>query len=574
MKKKVFALGILAAALIMAACSSMKQLWSLEGILVSHDGLYYTGKSATVVIDYSKGNDFEFTATSKPVDNGYPVSIYTNWQGSSPCLSVGQNGVAPGQYTIRATRTGYGLVIADCGGYKFTFIVYAVDPKNGITMEKLEAQRQEYLEAEARRIAEEKAAREAAEALKRARKNLNGLWIVNSNNSEKGLWFTSNGKFYPSHVVVASKGNKKWVYSETPAGTVTDELEFNSGLGKFTYEDYNLSLLDNSGRQFYYTKSRSSASAARYLRSTDTIKIVVPAECISTKSTLFTCNMLTVDEELDYAWYVDNSFVHAPKKSECSVWLAEGAHSVYVEVTGKTSRIKIRSKISSIYCKPPVVENQISSDSPSNVTVVRIQPDSPSSGTVENVQPQTASYNLSSCGGLWISSSDSKSGLYIEPNSGVVYEAFVKYNASNWVFISEKPLGKMDRSMNFSAYNDHSKINMVSSSKLNSVFNNTAGKNVGGTYNRNGGSAGTANLMKSNSTVNLSSGNNYITCGSNQFDEPVTYRWYENGKKSNCTSEKYVLGSGNNGSTMYVEVTGTKSGITKKSNSIVVQIAE
>lgn len=580
MKKIFSAVVISAVALFITACFSMKQLWSLEGILVSHDGVYYTGKSAVVVLDSSKGEyDFEFTATSKPADNGYPVRIQTVWQGSSPCLNVGQNGGMTGQYMIHTIKTGYGTVVADCGGYRFTFIVYSIDSRNGITVEKLEAQRQAYLEAEAKRLAEERAAREAAEELRRARRNLNGLWIADDS-VESGLWFNSNGKIYSAHPVVASDGNRKWVYSLKETGYVTDELEFTSGIGRFTYENNVLYLLANSGKKIRFTKSRSSASVAKYLATYDQLSIVVPSECVSSSAASFSCTSFSVDEEVEYMWYMDNTYVHAPEKTKCTLWLAEGAHSVYVEASGKSSGVKIRSKVYSLVCRAPQTQQQTQTQqtqngsTSSNVSSEVVVP--------ESAVPAQSNYSLSSCGGLWINSSDSKNGLYIEPNSGVVYEAFVKYNTTTWVFISSAPVGTMDRSMNYTAIVLGSKVGLSSQTKLTASFLNAAGKNDGGTYTRNGGSAGTANLMRKDSFVsanvsnsNLSTGERVtVSCGQNQFDESVTYQWYVNGSKIDGGISQTIstVLSKSGAYRFYADVTGTKSGYVVRSQEVVVNV--
>ena len=163
-KIKLFAAAVFL--LTLAACSSMKQIWDLKGIIVSSNNQIFTGKSTTVPMDIKSGNlRYEFTATSDPVDNGYPVSIKVD---DSSVASVTQSTSNPSSYTITGLKSGYTAVTASCSTYSFTFIVYVADTSRGITVDKLKQQREDDLaklkaEEEAKKAAEALAKQQAAE---------------------------------------------------------------------------------------------------------------------------------------------------------------------------------------------------------------------------------------------------------------------------------------------------------------------------------------------------------------------------------------------------------------------------
>ena len=163
-KIKLFAAAVFLLAL--AGCSSMKQIWDLKGIIVSSNGQVFTGKSSTVPMDIKTENlRYEFTATSDPVDNGYPVSIKVD---DSSVASVTQSASNPSSYTITGLKSGYTAVTASCSIYNFTFIVYVADTSRGITVDKLKQQRLDDIarveaEAKAKADAEALAKQQAAE---------------------------------------------------------------------------------------------------------------------------------------------------------------------------------------------------------------------------------------------------------------------------------------------------------------------------------------------------------------------------------------------------------------------------
>ncbi|MBP5438763.1 MAG: hypothetical protein J6Y30_12375, partial [Treponema sp.] len=160
MQKKIKMLTVLlssALVLVLVACSSMKQLWDLRGIIVSSDDQIFTGRSTIVPMDITSGDlRFSFNATSDPIDNGYPVTIRVD---DSTVASVTQSASDPSRYTITGLRSGYTAVTAYCSSaYYFTFIVYVADTSRGISVEYLKRQRDDDIE---RARAEEQARREA-----------------------------------------------------------------------------------------------------------------------------------------------------------------------------------------------------------------------------------------------------------------------------------------------------------------------------------------------------------------------------------------------------------------------------
>ena len=140
MKNKIRGFVTIALVLVLASCSSMKQMFDLKGIIVSANDQRYTGKSTVVPMDIKTGNlRFEFNATSDPVDNGYPVKIANS---DSSVASVTQSASDPTSYTITGLKSGYTTVTASCSIYTFDFIVYVADSSRGITVDKLKAQRE------------------------------------------------------------------------------------------------------------------------------------------------------------------------------------------------------------------------------------------------------------------------------------------------------------------------------------------------------------------------------------------------------------------------------------------------
>ena len=140
MKNKIMVFFAATLALVLASCSSMKQMFDLKGIIVSANDQRYTGKSTVVPMDIKTGNlRFEFNATSDPVDNGYPVKISNS---DSSVASVTQSASNPSSYTITGLKSGYTTVTASCSIYTFDFIVYVADSSRGITVDKLKAQRE------------------------------------------------------------------------------------------------------------------------------------------------------------------------------------------------------------------------------------------------------------------------------------------------------------------------------------------------------------------------------------------------------------------------------------------------
>ena len=138
MKNKIRGFVTIALVLVLASCSSMKQVFDLKGIIVSANDQRYTGKSTVVPMDIKTGNlRFEFNATSDPVDNGYPVKIANS---DSSVVSVTQSASNPSSYTITGLKSGFATVTASCSIYKFDFIVYVADSSRGITVDKLKAQ--------------------------------------------------------------------------------------------------------------------------------------------------------------------------------------------------------------------------------------------------------------------------------------------------------------------------------------------------------------------------------------------------------------------------------------------------
>ncbi|MCQ2613961.1 MAG: hypothetical protein MJ183_10210, partial [Treponemataceae bacterium] len=121
----------------------MKQLFDLNGIIVSKDDQIFQGESATVTIDMADAvKSFSFNATSDPVENGYPI----RFEVSDPAVvSVTQSASDPSKYTINATGTGWCDVTVMCSvAYKFDFIVYVTDNATGVSEEALENRRNEY----------------------------------------------------------------------------------------------------------------------------------------------------------------------------------------------------------------------------------------------------------------------------------------------------------------------------------------------------------------------------------------------------------------------------------------------
>ena len=122
----------------MASCAGFKQIWNLNGILVSSNGQIYRGSYVEVPLDFAAGeNSFTFNATSDPVDNGYPVQVAVSDLGM---VSVTQSVYDTSLFTVNMKKSGWAHVQASCGAYKFTFIVYATDAGKGLTLEKLRKQ--------------------------------------------------------------------------------------------------------------------------------------------------------------------------------------------------------------------------------------------------------------------------------------------------------------------------------------------------------------------------------------------------------------------------------------------------
>ena len=215
-KIKLFAAAVFLLAL--AGCSSMKQIWDLKGIIVSSNGQVFTGKSSTVPMDIKTGNlRYEFTATSDPVDNGYPVSIKVD---DSSVASVTQSASNPSSYTITGLKSGYTAVTASCSIYNFTFIVYVADTSRGITVDKLKQQRLDDIarveaeakakadaEALAKQQAAEKAAADKAAADAAAKKAAEEA-------AKKATAVTAAATFAPKagDVYALDEANKKYVY--------------------------------------------------------------------------------------------------------------------------------------------------------------------------------------------------------------------------------------------------------------------------------------------------------------------------------------------------------------------------
>ena len=140
MKNKIMAFFAAALALALASCSSMKQLFDLNGIIVSVNDQRFTGKTAEVPMDIKTGNlRYNFRATPDPVDNGTAVNVTVS---DTSVVSVTQSASDPTSYTITGLRSGFSTVTASCSIYNFTFTVYVADSSRGITVDKLKAQRE------------------------------------------------------------------------------------------------------------------------------------------------------------------------------------------------------------------------------------------------------------------------------------------------------------------------------------------------------------------------------------------------------------------------------------------------
>ncbi len=142
----------------LASCASIKQVWELNGILVSVNGQIFKEKTSTVPLDLTCGKTkYVFTATSDPVENGYPIKIQTD---DNTIVTVTQTASNLSEYTIHGLKCGYTTVQVSCGVYYHLFNVYVADSSRGITVAKLINQQEEDI---ARARAEE-AKRQQAEA--------------------------------------------------------------------------------------------------------------------------------------------------------------------------------------------------------------------------------------------------------------------------------------------------------------------------------------------------------------------------------------------------------------------------
>ncbi len=138
--KKVFGcVEVLLCALFLtglASCSSTMQYFGVNGVIVSHDGVTYTDSTADLEMDVSSADrTFSFTATSKPVENGYPIKITVI---NEDVAQVVQDEFDLSHFTIKGLKTGYSDIIVNCAAYNFTFVLYVTDRASGVTKKSME----------------------------------------------------------------------------------------------------------------------------------------------------------------------------------------------------------------------------------------------------------------------------------------------------------------------------------------------------------------------------------------------------------------------------------------------------
>lgn len=142
-KRVLFPILLLGNALIFTNCLSMKQLFDLEGIIVSKDDQVFQGESATITIDMADADkSFSFNATSKPVENGYPIKFEAT---DASTVRITQSASDPSKYTFTAVNSGWVDITVMCSvAYKFTFTVYVTDTAKRVTVNSLTNRRNEY----------------------------------------------------------------------------------------------------------------------------------------------------------------------------------------------------------------------------------------------------------------------------------------------------------------------------------------------------------------------------------------------------------------------------------------------
>lgn len=567
-------------------CSSLKQLWDLQGILVSVDGQIYAGGSSVVVMDMGDSvKKFTFNATSNPVDNGWPVKVYTS---RSYVANVMKSSTDSTSYTINAVRSGWTEVVASCSIYSHTFIVYVSDKANGITVEKLISDREEELA----RITAEKESGERHEGGSTGsgggtttgtsgtsgttgtstgtsgagtstgtsgttvadgtdlRQSMTGLWADKSN-PDSGIYIESSGTVYLAH---PSPRTQKWVYGGMNIASVSKSGDIVSQLGNMDYVNkkiFHVYETQADKISCVYEKSSNSATKAVYLTSADKPSITCNKTGTSGEKVVVKFSSKSVDEEVMFTLEQGTSTVYYGSGNQAEILLSSGANKLTLSAYGVRSKVSVKSDLVTINATDDIVK--IGSGSVIDLTVsspvvqvgnaVTIK--ASVAGVTENV-----SYQWYKGDGTKITGATSGEYVFTPQNAGsysyyvtatgassgkTIKSTAVKIEAVNAkVYVSDKTVVKAF----VSASSIKSTVNSIPSNEVNNGF--------------------------------------VFESEVDKLDEDVSYQWYVDGSSvSYGRSAKFEYTSSKVGIVkVYLEVTGKVSGKKATSNVLPVQFVE
>lgn len=575
MQKKIKMLrGLVSAALVLvlAACSSMKQLWDLRGIIVSSNDQIFTGRSTIVPMDITTGDlRFSFNATSDPIDNGYPITIRVD---DSTVASVTQSASDPSRYTITGLRSGYTAVTAYCSSaYYFTFIVYVADTSRGISIEYLKRQRDDDIERaraeeQARREAEafarqqareeaarqaelrraqqaEENARRAAEAAERAR-------IEAENRRTQELLDAARRAEQAAAEArraqeAAEEARRK--QAEEAANRAAEEARRAAEEAARRAQEAAAQAAANQ------SSSGQASSNETYLNASTKVSINATRTTVyeNTKITFTSSVTPEATEGIRYKWYL-NGNPAANGNGSYLVWTPtnKGTAVVDLEVTGIKSGYKVFS----------------------NKLTIKINERDLLAGNIGFWQGEGNNSNL----GVYISS-DGK--LY---TAKYVTEANGK---KHWVR-SEDYSQTVNSSLEFKPRTSESANGkyIYQNGKIYAAGNlDNAPANTKCVYSKKSGSIipdvpmlvsklPSVTLKLSPSTLSTKD-EGLVSTNISYLNEDVTYKWYVNGVRvANASGSTYRSKFNTGKNTVYVEITGSKSGATKRSETLSFNVNE
>ena len=576
MKNKIRVIVTALMVLVLAACSSMKQLWDLRGIIVSANDQIFTGRSTVIPMDISTGNlRFSFRATSDPVDNGYPVTIRVD--DTSVC-SVTQSASDPSNYTITGLRSGYTAVTAYCSSaYHFTFLVFVADTSRGISVDYLKQQREDdiarakaeeqaRLEAEAfaRQQAREEAARQAElrraqqaeEEARRAQEAAERAKIEAENRRTQELLDAARRAEEAAAEArraqeAAEEARRK--QAEEAANRAAEEARRAAEEAARRAEQAAAQAAAQASSN--QSSSGQASSNETYLNASTKVSINATRTTVyeNTKITFTSSVTPEATEGIRYKWYLNGSAA-ANGTGSYLVWTPtkKGTATVSLEVTGIKSGYKVSS----------------------NTLTIKIN------------ERDLLAANI----GFWQGEgNNSNLGVYIS-SDGKLYTAKYVTEANgkkHWVR-SEDYSQTVNSSLEFKPRTSESANGkyIYQNGKIYAAGNlDNAPANTKCVYSKKSGSIipdvpmlvsklPSVTLKLSPSSLSTKD-EGLISTNISYLNEDVSYKWYVNGARvANASGSTYRSKFNAGKNTVYVEITGSKSGATKRSETLSFTVSE